>query len=157
LGTVQLEIDWAAQRVEFEPDGSLRDIYVDKTSLDDWRAAVALVRRLDRSAALRRAGVRVPLDGSVDRIFAEDDRAYLLTFRICGVRLAAHFFVQEQIEFDLSPSDVRSGLQLRALLEFVSDLSNVTGKVCVLTPENVMNRPIFRCDPAEQRLRYMVP
>src|SRR5688500_4385275 len=35
-----IEIDWERQRQAFDPDGSLRDLYVLDTTIDDWRAVI---------------------------------------------------------------------------------------------------------------------
>lgn len=45
-------LDWPKQKVDFEFDGSWRDIYILDTTLEDWRAVLAMVLHGGYNAAL---------------------------------------------------------------------------------------------------------
>jgi len=39
---IQSVLDWSSQKADFEPDGSLRDIYIQNATIEDWKLVVAV-------------------------------------------------------------------------------------------------------------------
>jgi hypothetical protein len=78
----------------------------------------------------------------------------LLLLRLAGVDLACHFFAVVEIEFDFYPNTVGEP-ELRALLHFMADIGDLTGKVVVMTPENSREEPFFRYEPGEAQMTWI--
>jgi len=78
----------------------------------------------------------------------------LLRFWVGDVELACHFFVTNEIEFDLDPRQVGES-QLRALMEFMARLGDLTGKPVALTPENGPHAQIFRYEPGTKQMSWI--
>lgn len=149
-------LDWQVQRADFEADGSLRDIYVLDTSLEDWRRVLRFLRQGPYAARLvhpeDQDAVR-PMPQDLSLLFGED-RTYLLHFSIGGVLLACHFFTPEEVEFDFVPNGL-SEESLRELLRFMARLGDVTRKRVVMTPENARELPIYAYDPITGRMEWV--
>ena len=67
------------------------------------------------------------------------------------MQLACHFFTADEIEFDFVPAIGEP--ELRAILNLMADLGDLTGKVVVLTPENMREAPIFRYESSQRRMK----
>ena len=129
-----MALDWEQCKTAFEVDGSLRDIYVLGTTIDDWQSF------LDSLAGAETAvfcdGTPCDLPALVELFDQDDLAAYLLTLRLGKVQLNCHFFTVEEIELDLDPSEVTSEIEFEAVLAFMSDLGRRLRKTVVLTDEN---------------------
>jgi hypothetical protein len=134
-------LDWKIQSGDFERDGSLRDIYVQSTTLDDWKALLGLLPKRNYPARLLRSGVAVAVPADVRSLFDGADRP-LLTFLIANIELDCHFFTPGEIELSFAP-DGMTEATLRALLAFMIDIGEATGKAVLMTPENAPETPIF--------------
>lgn len=143
------KLDWAKCKVAFcDDDGSLRDIYVFDTGIDDWNKMLQLLRR-------KLYGMTFFLDGEVSTLPAEagsifslkSDYACRLSVDLSGLLLNCHFFCLDQIEFDIAPSEVTDEAKFEGLICFMHDLSNELGRTVVLTPENVAEAVLFRAVP----------
>jgi hypothetical protein len=146
------------QRVDFEADGSLRDIYVLDASLEDWRPVLGLLEQGPYEARLVRTGsqgMAQPLPRDPGSLFTGEQQ-YLLRFTVGGVQLACHFFTPDEVEFDFLPNGV-SEASVRELLRFMARVGDLTGKRVVMTPENVREHPIYAYDPATQRMSWVEP
>lgn len=149
-----IEINWSVQQQDFEPDGSLRDIYVLGTTVDDWNEVVRHIGLGSYRAKFAMNGAPMPIPHRVDELFGTAQG--LLTFWVGTVDLACHFFAADEIEFDFYPNAVREH-ELHQLLGFLADIGDLTGKVVVLTPENCREAPIFRYSPSTAKLEWMAP
>lgn len=143
------KLDWAKCKAAFcDDDGSLRDIYVFDTGIDDWNKMLQLLRR-------KLYGMTFFLDGEVSTLPAEagsifslkSDYACRLSVDLSGLLLNCHFFCLDQIEFDIAPSEVTDEAKFEGLICFMHDLSNELGRTVVLTPENVAEAVLFRAVP----------
>ena len=68
----------------------------------------------------------------------------LLSFKWGGIDFAAHFFAQDEVEFDFVPNDVTGQERLDALCAFLRELATATNKEVIVTPENSRESPILR-------------
>jgi hypothetical protein len=150
--------DWPSVRGEFEPDGSLRDIYMLDTTANDWQTVLDHLRRSGRSVRFEVGGVEGPLPDQVSTIFGVSAEATpLLNFDVGGVDLACHFFTPSEIEFDFLPTDVQGPERLQSVLEFMAEIGQLLAKTVVLTPENGKAVPIFKYDATSDRTLYCPP
>ena len=152
---VAAALDWKTQRRDFEPDGSLRDIYVRDTTVDDWKVVIALILDGNYQARLVRSGAVVPVPDDFDTLFEADDR-HLLSFSIAEVILDCHFFETAAIEFSFAPNDVTEA-RLQSLLAFMVDIGEAMRKPVNMTPENCPDETIFRYEPDERQLSWNPP
>jgi len=140
-----MNLTWEMVCGEFEFDGSWRDIYVLETSIADWQSALAALRDSAFDLRYSVAGETAPLPPEASAAFpmkGMGDR--LLQVKAGGVTLNCHFFLDEQIEFDLDPRQVAGQTDLDAILTFMNVLADACRKPAVLTPENLEDRPILK-------------
>jgi hypothetical protein len=148
-------IDWSLQAEDFAWDGSLRDIYVQETSLEDWQRVLRLIQQGPYAAEFFAEDSPQPFPDDVHVLFRDPStRPGRLWFSVGGVHLACHFFRPEEIEFDLDPREVTEAT-LPGLLRFMADLGDATGHTVVLTPENCREAPVFRYDAALRQMAWV--
>src|SRR5947208_490580 len=94
-------LNWGAQAADFEADGSLRDLYVLGTTLDDWRSVLKLIFEGPFDAKLLRDRVALPMPHDARSLFGT---GAVMLFFVDGMELACHFFTVEEIEFDFYPN-----------------------------------------------------
>jgi hypothetical protein len=129
----KIDFDWARQKEALAEDGSLRDIYVLGTTAEDWKRVVTFLKAAPYRAKL------------------EDES--LMIFHVGDVEICCHFFVEDQVELDFWPNDVGEP-ELKALLEFMGDLGDLTGKRVLMTPESDQQNPIFEYEPTKRKVSY---
>jgi hypothetical protein len=128
-------------------DGSLRDIYVFSAVAGDWDAFLALAQAYPHDYT--HDGVPQPLpEGSA--IFQDRAHSHLLSLRAGPVRINCHFFVPEEIEFDIDPREVTGAEEHVAVLQFVEQLARATRKDAVITLENSPEIWLLRYQQANQ-------
>jgi hypothetical protein len=140
----------------FYQDGSLRDIYVHDTQIDDWnRAAQFIAQKYQLQFLGEWHQLKFPDD--LDRLFPTGDLIDrpVLGIDISGVTLTCHFFDTEKIELDLLPSEVSDPERLDAVFDFLRGLASAVGKRADLTEENVPDAVIFRALPDGSTIEYM--
>jgi hypothetical protein len=147
-------ITWSEVKAEFDWDGSLRDIYIHATTINDWRAVYTILKQSPRTE-LWLNGELAPLpDDCADFFAAGSELSAILRARLGTITAVFHFFTEEEIECDIDPRDVKSQVELDALLAFLKEIGDSVGKQSILTPENFRESVIFRYDPNSQMLRY---
>jgi hypothetical protein len=153
--TIRAVLNWSLQKADFERDGSLRDIYVQNATIEDWKLVIAVVQRGVHGAQLHRGGVEVVIPGNIESLFDPEDRPYM-SFTVAGVAFDCHFFTPTEIEFSFDPQQVTER-SLQGLLAFMIDLGTATDKAVIMTPESYPQSPIFRYEPNQQQLSWLSP
>ncbi|MES9685386.1 hypothetical protein ABWK22_21295 [Gottfriedia acidiceleris] len=91
----------------FFVDGSLRDIYVLDVTLEDWQKLIDWLRLSDWV-------IEFYIDGqkntnkitNVSKIFEEKKKkSVLMAINIKSVLINCHFFVEDELEFDINPNN----------------------------------------------------
>jgi hypothetical protein len=155
---VEQAMDWQQVAPGFEPDGSLRDIYVFKTDLSDWQQVLDALINWEPSPELWFDGEAANMPDKVEDIFVEAQRRKaLLCVNVGGVPLHCHFFAPNEIEFDLVPQGVTGPKQFQPLVTFIRMLGRTTRKAVVLTMENSRESVIFRFSPDVDRFDWYPP
>src|SRR5436305_1204563 len=116
-------LNWSLQKTDFEPDGSLRDVYVLGTTIDDWKNAISFILRGPFEAKLLRDEVAQTVPAEIESLFGTTSN--LLRFAVHGVELACHFFTVEEIEFDFVPNALTEE-SLFHVLEFMVSIGDAT-------------------------------
>lgn len=140
------EIEWI-----FEKDGALRDIYIQNTSILDWKKVVDLLN------AEYKLAFGISEKDSIDKIdfkFVEamftdktgELEAKSATIDLSGIIVKCHFFVEEQIEFDVNPSEINSKIDFEKLTDFMKNISAKLEKQILLCGENEPKFPLIKID-----------
>src|SRR5262245_43215278 len=118
-------LNWSVQKADFEPDGSLRDIYVLGTTIDDWKKVLTLIFKESFEAKLFHDEEAQSVPSEIESLFGTTSN--VLRFSIHGVQLACHFFTVNEIEFDFVPNSLHEESLLH-LLEFMVAVGSATAK-----------------------------
>lgn len=150
-------MDWEQVAPDFEPDGALRNIYVFGTDLSDWQSVWEALRTWEPLPIIRVGGQLAISPDKVQDIFAETGDRAVMSVDVCGAIVNCHFFVHDEIEFDLDPGEVTGPIQLDGFDRFMTLLGRATGKAVVMTMENSPESVILRYEPGAQRLEWVGP
>lgn len=120
--------------VEFEVDGSLRDIYAFNTTVDDWNRLLTLAPSLGEIAYFC-DGEEATLPTTANSIFEDVDHAHLLRIDLGGPVINTHFFQTDEIELDLDPCEVASQADLDLVLNFCASIGREIKRDIRITPE----------------------
>jgi hypothetical protein len=146
-------LDWKQQARDFEHDGSLRDIMITGTTVDDWRRVLDLILQSDMGAEYSRGGEVQSPPRNVESIF-RDEIVSSFSFSILGVAVHCYFFTPDEIEFSFQPREITEP-SLVKMLQFLVDLGDLTQKTAIISPENCYEAPMFRYAPDAHRLEWI--
>ena len=147
-------ISWDKCKEDFRWDGSLRDIYITPATLKDWRVLYPLLRDYD-GVEFSIDSVIQPPPASIEQAFAVRPSSHpMLRIKVGSTLVVFHFFSDEEVECDVDPREISSQPDLDALLGFVSQLGDLTGKRVVITPENMRNEPFISYAPDTRKFQY---
>ncbi|XRG80772.1 hypothetical protein V5E38_10910 [Rossellomorea sp. GAMAL-10_SWC] len=128
----------------FFGDGSLRDIYILDANINDWQKLIDWLCLSDWA-------IEFYIDGqkntnkiiNVSKIFEEKkNKSVLMSIDINSVLVNCHFFVEDEIEFDINPKEIIGLNEASYVFEFMIKLSNIIGKEIILTEENLPENPL---------------
>ncbi len=149
---------WEFVREWFRPDGALRDIYVAPTDPADWQRMLGSLSEWGWQETWTRNGEPASPIDTVDAAFTIAEREnLLLRIERDDVRLHCHFFVVDEIEFDLDPHEVRDVARFDSVLRFVVQLGERLRKPVTLTMENAPTERILGYDPAVRGFEFRAP
>jgi hypothetical protein len=151
-------IKWQDLAAEFEPDGSLRDIYVHHVNLSDWQTAINAIRDEAISFSFLTGGQPAVFPNRVSSLFniGPDDMLSCLHIGFGSGTLNCHFFSKDEIEFDLDPRDMNAQM-LPKLIQFMTLVGRALGKPVSLTHENNPEAEFMRFEPTSDRVEYVGP
>jgi len=148
-------IFWHTCKENFRTDGSLRDIYITPATLADWRAVYPVLRSFP-VVEYSVDGVTQPVPASVEQVFGVRRFANpMLRVRVGATLVVFHFFTDEEIECDFLPNEIRSQVDLDALLAFVRRIGDATRKRVVITPENTREKPFITYHPTSAEFEQL--
>ena len=144
-----MNYNWENINWIFKPDGSLRDIYIQNTSIEDWGKLIDLLNSKYKLKYF-----------SESKINKEDVLKYLkdetgemecrtVFIEIENIKINCHFFLIEQIEFDIEPNEIKTKLDFEKVLSFMSLISSTLKKQITLTGENEANFPLVKINSEE--------
>ncbi len=137
-------MNWEDYKIEFEPDGSLRDIYIKGVDISDWQTFIDFLRSTDSDLNYFVEGEPAELPSSIAEVVVSQDHPYLLTIGLDGVTVNCHFFIPEEIELDIDPREIDSEAKAKVVFRFMSTVGRALNKEVILTPENTEEQPIFK-------------
>jgi hypothetical protein len=146
--------DWERDQNAFIRDGSLRDLYVLDTTLQDWQRLLDFLRASDYPLRFGWDEETV-LPQEAAELFADRAPAgVLLRVDLGGPGLNCHFFREDEIEFDLDPRAVGGPSAAEAVFSFMRRVGQALNKPVRLTPENMCEAVLFEYEPTSDQVRY---
>jgi len=138
--------NWKDIKWIFEPDGSLIDIYVQEVSLDDWRKVIKLLNekykiKYDDANQINEKYAIEYLSDETGEIESKSAAIYLN-----DIRVNCHFFLEDQIEFDIDPKEVNSITDFQLIETFMLEISQSIDNQITLTGENNPKFPLIKID-----------
>ncbi len=132
--------NWNDLKWIFEPDGSLIDIYVQEISLSDWGKLIDLLNskyltQIDKEHAI---AYLADDSGEMEGVSA--------TLYLNKVQVNCHFFLPEQIEFDIDPKEINSIEDFQYVVAFMEDISVTLDNQVTLTGESSPEFPLVKID-----------
>lgn len=131
-------------------DGSLRDIYVQNTEAVHWDRFDRLLRKYECTYTFD--GMPLPFPGSRSAL-ANREGSHLLSIPLGGPVINCHFFIEQQLELDISPKEVAGPLDHERILVFVESLAEALELAADITPENWEENPFLTYSPATKSWR----
>lgn len=127
----------------FFDDGSLRDIYITETSLEDWKIIWELMKSFNLTISIDGdPNEKIPKD--VTDIFqVRKEKAVHSRFSYKGVDIVCYFFSINEVEFDVSPREVYTMMEANSVFEFMEILSRLISKDVSLSIENDKQNPLI--------------
>ena len=143
--------NWNNIKWIFEPDGALRDIYVQNVTISDWENVVDLLNskyKLSYGNSEENFTAQIDLDYVRKKLVDETGELEIKFARIDlnGIIILCYFFLEEQIEFDISPSEIKSITELNTILNFMKSISQKLNKQITLSEENQLKFPLIKID-----------
>ena len=130
----------------FEPDGSLRDIYVQDISIREWET---LIDHLNANFNLTYSDQN-KIDKKYVLEYLQDTSGEMesksLTIHLGQIKVNCYFFLSEQIEFDIDPKEVNSVSDFELIEQFMTSISESLQEQVTLTAENSPEFPLFKVD-----------
>jgi hypothetical protein len=144
------EIKWI-----FEPDGSWRDIYVQDVSVREWEKVIDFLNdnfslSYDKTGQIDKDYVLNYLQSRSGEMESKS-----VTISLGKIKINCHFFLVQQIEFDLDPKEVNSLGDFELIESFMIKLSETLQKQVTLTGENNPEFPLFKVD-AKNRINKIL-
>jgi hypothetical protein len=130
----------------FEVDGSLRDLVVLATSLDDWQILFDELRTKNYDLTFV-CGNSHALPQGVDELLLPrrlDDPCPSLSLRLGANTLNCHFYQPDEIEFDIDPRDVTSEDNFLEITDFMRTIGKRLKKDVILAEENQHDLVLIR-------------
>ncbi len=144
--------NWNDVKWIFEPDGTLIDIYVQEVSINDWEK---LIDYLNENFQLN-YGISDDQESQeqIDKEYAikylQDEsgekESKSVSIDLGGITANCHFFLPDQIEFDLDPKEIKSSKDFEKVESFMKSISKTLKNQVTLTGENNIEFPLIKVD-----------
>jgi hypothetical protein len=123
--------NWEEIKWIFEPDGTLRDIYVENVDIEDWKI---LIDYLNANHIVKYG------PSNDNQIINKIDKDYLIQLLtdvtgklelktvaiiIDDIIINTHFFTVDEIEFDIEPEEINSVEDYEKVLSFMNEISRI--------------------------------
>lgn len=128
------------EKVYYEDGGSLRDIYVFETTIEDWERWIDLVNQNYRvefyNGFTEEKSDQIDV-GVVKQYWeGKTEMSNWATIFIYNFQIKCYFFISQEIENDISPKEFLSIEDHLHLMEYLKAVSGCLNKKVFLTEEN---------------------
>jgi hypothetical protein len=140
------EIEWI-----FEKDGALRDIYVQNATISDWEKVVELLNsEYKLTFGVYEENLTDKIDFEFVKTMFADETGELetksATIDLNGIIVKCYFFLENQIEFDINPTEIKTELDFKKITVFMKTISSKLEKQITLCGENQPEFPLVKID-----------
>ena len=148
---MKFDRNWNKAKWIFKTNSGLKDIYVQDVDSSDWEKLVEFLNSeytLIFGVDKKNGTDRIDFD-FVQKMWSDETgelETKSLTINLNGVIIKSYFFCSEQIEFDIQPTEIKSGSELNLILDFMQSISNCLKKQLTLTEENQAEFPLIKVD-----------
>ena len=138
---------WNELKEEFETDGSLRDIYIENITVTEWDNFLDYTKSSKYKLEFTHGdqSIQIPENFSLIKELQETEPTTLFIWLGEKIQLNCHFFIENEIELDLSPYDICSEIEFGVLLEFMENLARVLKNRVIHTHEGMQEQVILSC------------
>ncbi|HEV7347666.1 hypothetical protein [Telluribacter sp.] len=140
--------NWNDIKWIFEPDGSLRDIYVQDVTLSDWEKLIDfLILNYDIKFGedeKKQIDKEYVIEYLRDETGEMESKSLKIDFN--GVNIHCYFFLPNQIEFDIDPKEITAIKDFETIEKFMTSISQTLRNQVTLTGENSPEFPLFKID-----------
>ncbi|WP_341226910.1 hypothetical protein [uncultured Arcticibacterium sp.] len=138
--------NWKDIKWIFEPDGSLIDLYVQEVSLNDWKKVIRLLNKkfkvkYNETNQIDENYLIKYLTDMVGEMESKSASIFLNE-----IQINCHFFLSDQIEFDIDPKEINSISDFESIEKFMIDISTEVDNQVILTGENNPKFPLVKID-----------
>lgn len=124
----------------YSPDGSFRDIYILNTTRQDWKMWVDFVNSNYKTTMhifeTKVLEDKIDFKKVLDYWDGDFDNCSTASVFLDKIKVNAHFFQDDQIENDITVTEITTIEDHNKLIEYMTGLSHVLQKPVILTPEN---------------------
>lgn len=143
--------DWKDIEWIFEKDGALRDIYVQNATISDWEKVVDL---LNSEYKLTYGIYENDLTDQIDfeyvkTIFVDETGEMEIksaTIDLSGIVVKCYFVLENQIEFDINPTEIKTKSEFYKIIDFMKSISSKLEKQITLCSEGQPEFPLIKID-----------
>ena len=128
---------WQDSQQYFLADGSLRDLIIRDIDESNWNRFLVEVHELNIELSFFHGGKVISLPATYSAIIKlqESDPTTLSMNIGAGVIVNCHFFIEEELEFDIDPKQIKCDATYNSLLEFIRRLKVIFERDVLLTEE----------------------
>jgi hypothetical protein len=136
---------WNDIKSEFEPDGSLRDILIQNIEPTLWDTFIAEVKRSKYKLEFSHGDIMQQLPNNLATIksMQEINSTTLHIWVGDNIKVSCHFFIETEIELDVSPYDIQAECSYIHLIGFLEWLATMLKSEVKLTHEGMQEQVIL--------------
>ena len=144
--------NWEDIKWIFEPNGALRDIYVQETSIKDWGKIIDLINEKYEvncgDTGEYKDSQKIDKNHVIEYLIDEtgEKESKSASIVLGKIKLNCHFFLEDQIEFDIDPNEINSIEDFELIKNFMTDVSKLIDNQITLTDENIPQIPLVKID-----------
>lgn len=123
-------------------DGSLRDIYVLDSTIEDWKKWIGFINenyqvkfKYFDNQGNKKIESKINFY-EVSKYWNNYENSISAEFLVGEVLLKCYFFSIDEIENDFFPEEVKTIEQHNLIIEYLKSISKILNKEVILTPEN---------------------
>lgn len=150
------EIKWI-----FKTDGSLRDIYIKNTKIEDWKILINYLN-INHIVQYGPSGEnkepnKIDLEYVIHYFNDETGEleTKIVSIIVDDIIINLHFFSVDEIELDIDPKEIYSFDNYRKILDFMIQLSELLDKPVILTGENQSEFPLINVDFSKKIIKAL--
>ncbi|MEN3747212.1 hypothetical protein TPR58_08530 [Sphingomonas sp. HF-S3] len=149
-------MDWSEIAAHFQPEGSLRDIYILNASLEDWASVWGILTMGPEPLRFTVDGEVVAPPMLVEEAFRlQANHSVCASYQLGPQLVNCCCFMADEVELDIDPKEVDGLVEAQRLADFMAVLGRATAKEVRLTGEMDPHSIIARYDPVADHVDWV--